>query len=88
MTQKEEKECLPLVPRFKSICCTKMCKCKDWCISYNGDDTSILKCPWFFNYHLYGWPYISLKYYSKDAPKLPDLREEDIDDQKLKEWLI
>lgn len=87
MTQKEEKELLSLVPRFKSICCAKMCKCKDSCISYNGDEESVLNCPWFFNYRMYGWPYIKLSDFNYNKPKLPDLREEDIDEKKLKEWL-
>ena len=87
MTQKEEKEYMEFVPRFKEICCSKMCKSKASCISYNDATTSVLNCPWFFNYRLYGWPYIKLKYKNCDAKQLPDLRVEDMDDEKIKEWL-
>ena len=86
MTQKEEKEYIKLLPRFKEICCSRMCKYWDKC-KETKDDESFMTCPWFSNFVYTGWPVQRLTYLSCNAPKLPDLRKEDISDEKIKELL-
>lgn len=84
MTQKEEKEWSKMVPRFKDVCCTRMCSfwnsCKDREVS------TFLGCPWFWGYRMYGWPFKRLSDYSYNAIKYPDLRVEDASDEFINEW--
>lgn len=65
------------IERFEKMLCNTCCgRCEH-------DERSILSCPWYHGFQLYGWPHLRLK---DIGEKLPDLRVEDWTEGSLKQW--
>lgn len=83
-SKKDQKEYDKMIPRFKEVCCSKLCRC--WKNCENDKNKDFTSCPWFFGYRMYGWPCKNLHDYSYNAPKFPDLRVEEASEDFINEW--
>ena len=79
-----QKDLNKMIPRFKEVCCSKLCS--SWENCKQNDKKDYTSCPWFFGYRIYGIPVKSLCDYSYNAPKFPDLRIEEASDEFIKWW--
>lgn len=76
MSLAQEKEDLEMVERFKRVVC-KSCVMWELSCKKQDDDRSLILCPKFFNYKIFGRPVIKLSDFSYNAKPTKDLRIEE-----------